>query len=593
MGKGKYTFFFIFFLVACETTFFSPKGGFVTQFETSNGTESATYEEVIEFYRGLSKEYSSISLKTMGQTDSGIPLHIVTFSADAEFNFAKLQEEKTIVLINNGIHPGETDGIDATMLLFRNLAQNQIKTPENVVIVAIPVYNIGGALDRGKPTRVNQNGPREYGFRGNAKNMDLNRDFIKSDSENALSFAKIFQLVQPDVFIDNHVTNGADYQHVLTYAISQPNKAHSSLGKYTHDELLPRLSDSLIKRQNEFKSDSLPSPFWHLVPYVNVWNKPPDKEGYAATLDSPRYSTGYASLWNSIAILIETHMLKSYKQRVEANYEMMKSLIEILDTDSKNVKEIRLRQFEEDLVAEKYPIQWELDTTAKSMVTFYGYKADTLLSEVTGLPRLKYDREQPFVKEIPFYNHFKEKKSVKIPKMYVVPKAWKEVIERLKVNKVQMAEVEKDTMMTLHYYRIEDYQTVGEPFEGHYLHFDTKTSLHTEEVLLKKGDFLIEVNQPAKRYLLETLEPEATDSFFNWNFFDAILQQKEHFSPYLFEEVASEFLKNNPHLKDSLENRRKKDKTFANDAYQQLNWIYRQTPHYEKSHLRYPIYMLY
>ena len=113
MGKGKYTFFFIFFLVACETTFFSPKGGFVTQFETSNGTESATYEEVIEFYRGLSKEYSSISLKTMGQTDSGIPLHIVTFSADAEFNFAKLQEEKTIVLINNGIHPGETDGIDA------------------------------------------------------------------------------------------------------------------------------------------------------------------------------------------------------------------------------------------------------------------------------------------------------------------------------------------------------------------------------------------------------------------------------------------------------------------------------------------------
>ncbi|GIM55478.1 M14 family metallopeptidase [Capnocytophaga cynodegmi] len=584
--------FFAFFLISCETIFFSPKEGFVTRFETSNGTESATYEEVIDFYKSLSKEYSSVNLKTMGQTDSGLPLHIVTYSADAEFNFAKLQKEKTIVLINNGIHPGETDGIDATMLLFRNLAEKQIKTPENVVIVAIPVYNIGGALNRNSTSRVNQNGPKEYGFRGNAKNLDLNRDFIKNDSENALSFAKIFHLVQPDVFIDNHVTNGADYHHILTYGISQPDKSGSFVGTYMRDTLIPRLSDSLVKQQNEFKNDSLPKPFWHLIPYVNVWNKPPDAEGYSSGIDSPRYSTGYVNLWNCMGILIETHMLKPYKQRVEANYEMMKSLLDILNSDSKNIKQLRIQQFEEDLAKTDFPIRWKLDSTKVSKILFHGYKADTLISDVTGLPRLKYNREKPFIKEIPYYEYFIAEKSVKTPKAYIIPKVCNNVIERLKINKVNLKEVQKDSLMYVNYYRIESYNTTEKPFEGHYLHFNTEVSKHKDSIEIKKGDWIVEVNQSAKRYLIEVLEPESVDSFFNWNFFDAILQQKEHFSPYVFEEIALEFLNNNPHLKDSLEIMKKKDKAFANDSYEQLNWIYRQTPHYEKQHLRYPIYIL-
>ncbi|MDO4228242.1 MAG: M14 family metallopeptidase [Capnocytophaga sp.] len=577
---------------SCETTFFSQKDSFVTRFETSNGTESSTYEEVIEFYRELSREYSSISLKTMGQTDSGLPLHIVTYSPDAEFNFNKLQQEKTIVLINNGIHPGETDGIDATMLLFRNLAQEQIKVPENLVVVAIPIYNIGGALNRGLPTRVNQNGPKEYGFRGNAKNLDLNRDFIKSDSENALSFAEIFQIVRPNFFIDNHVTNGADYQHVLTYDISQPDKSGSFTGSYMRDSLIPRLSDSLVKHQNEFKNDSLPKPFWHLAQYVTVWNEPPDAQGYSNKMDTPRFSTGYADLWNCMSILIETHMLKPYKQRVEANYEMMKSLLEILNSDAQKIKHLISKQLEEDLAKTEYPIQWKLDSTKVTAITFYGYKADTLLSEVTGLPRLRYDRGQPYVKEIPFYNSFTVKKSVKVPQAYIIPKAWKEVINLLKINKVEMKEVEKDSIMLLNYYRIEGYQTVNEPLEGHYLHFDTEVSKHQDYIQLQKGDWIVNTNQSAKRYIIETLEPEAVDSFFNWNFFDAILQQKEYFSPYVFEDIALEFLKKNPHLKDSLEIKKKNDKNFAKNSYEQLNWIYRQTPHYEKSHLRYPIYIL-
>ncbi len=155
-----------------------------------------------------------------------------------------------------------------------------------------------------------------------------------------------------------------------------------------------------------------------------------------------------------------------------------------------------------------------------------------------------------------------------------------------------MKEIEKDTLMHVEFYRIEDFKTTEKPFEGHYLHFDTQISVHKEQIQLHKGDFWIPVNQPAKRYLIEALEPEATDSFFNWNFFDVILEQKEYFSPYLFEEIALEFLKENPQVKDSLENKKKNDKKFAKNSYEQLDWIYRQTPHYEKTHLRYPIFRI-
>ncbi len=189
----------------------------LTRFEKSDGKESATYFETIDYYRQLDKSYPQILLKEMGSTDAGYNLHIVLFSANGSFDTAVWRKQnKVIILVNNGIHPGEPDGIDATMMLFRDLAIGKLKMPANVVLAAIPVYNIGGCLNRNSNSRVNQNGPLEYGFRGNSQNLDLNRDFIKADSREALSFAQIFHYVQPHIFIDNHVSDGADYQHTFT-----------------------------------------------------------------------------------------------------------------------------------------------------------------------------------------------------------------------------------------------------------------------------------------------------------------------------------------------------------------------------------------
>ena len=204
----------LFFLViyACSSENDKPITDFTTIIETSNGTETATYQQTIQFYKNLAHSYPEIQIDSIGETDSGQPLHMVTLNSEAEFNFQKLRVHKRIILINNGIHPGESDGIDATMMLFRDIAEGKIIRPENTVLVTIPIYNVGGSLNRNATSRTNQNGPKNYGFRGNARNFDLNRDFIKCDTKNARTFADIFHIVQPDIFIDNHVSNGADYQ---------------------------------------------------------------------------------------------------------------------------------------------------------------------------------------------------------------------------------------------------------------------------------------------------------------------------------------------------------------------------------------------
>ena len=190
-------------LVGCETPFFSPPKKFETPFEQKDGLKNSTYEEIIDYYKELSKEFTSISFKTIGQTDNGMPLHLVIYSADGEFNLNKYREERTIIFINNAIHGNETDGVNATTLLFRNLAQNEIKLSGNVIVVTIPVYNIGGMQEDRKES---------------ATYYDLDNDFIKADVENTLSLSKVLQEIQPDILIDNQVIRKEEYRYTLSYS---------------------------------------------------------------------------------------------------------------------------------------------------------------------------------------------------------------------------------------------------------------------------------------------------------------------------------------------------------------------------------------
>lgn len=272
---------------------------FLTPYEKGNKNQTATYQEAIDFYTSLTQKFETVKLMEMGLTDSGEPLQLLVFNHDKNFDLDRKQN-KAIILINNNIHPGEPDGVDATIMLIRDLAFGKISVPKNTIIAVIPFYNIGGTLNRNSFSRANQNGPESYGFRGNDRNFDLNRDFIKSDTKNARSFAEIFHLVNPDVFIDNHVSNGADYQYVLTYIQTQHQKLGNDLGNYLKDEMTPKIRTKLLKKKIES------------IPYVTVYGATPEK-GFTQMMDLPRYSTGYASLFHTIGYMPETHMLKNTK----------------------------------------------------------------------------------------------------------------------------------------------------------------------------------------------------------------------------------------------------------------------------------------
>ncbi|MGI9545781.1 MAG: M14 family metallopeptidase [Flavobacteriaceae bacterium] len=564
-------------LIGCEEQTKDQEQNFVTPFETSKGNETATYPEAISFYKELARDYPEINIQTIGATDSGNPLHVVTFNTEADFNFQKIAETKTIILINNGIHPGESDGIDASMLLFRDLAQEVLDSPENVVVVTIPIYNVGGALNRGAKTRANQNGPVSYGFRGNARNYDLNRDFIKCDTENTRTFARIYQLIQPDFLVDCHVSNGADYQYTISHLLTQHNKLGGEPGVFIEQKIIPDL-ERLMEDSG-----------WPVTPFVNIYNKPPD-EGFSQFMDHPRYSTGYAALWNTFGLMIETHMLKPYHERVTATYELLRNTIKFCESEHDQIKSIRESARSRHLRWTYYPLNWQLDSTKTRQLQFKGYQADTLISEVTGFDRLKYNKGIPYTKEIPYFNEYKAVDSVRIPQAYIIGKEWSNVAELLDINDISYTLLDKDTVIRVESYRIEDYQTLNYPYEGHYPHYNTKVSGRMIEGGFSEGDYFIPTRQAGIRYLLETLEPEAVDSFFNWNFFDSVLQQKEGFSPYVFEELALEILRSNWAIKDSFELKKSNDPEFERNRFAQLQWIYERSEYYEASHMQYPVY---
>jgi hypothetical protein len=207
---------------------------------------------------------------------------------------------------------------------------------------------------------------------------------------------------------------------------------------------------------------------------------------------------------------------------------------------------------------------------------------------VSGLSRLWYDRNAPYEKKIPYYNHFVPQIKVDKPAAYIIPFAWEHVIERLKINGVKMTALSQDITIDTETYFIKDFKTRN-GWEGHYFHHSVTLEKKQIKRSFSKGDMVILTNQPANRYLLETLEPNAPDSWFAWNFFEPILMQKEYFSAYVFEDLAAQFLKENPSVKAELDAKRKAEPEFAADASLQLDWVYRKSPWYEPTHRMYPV----
>jgi hypothetical protein len=543
------------------------------------GDTTVTWQEAIERYQRMDSLYTGAKLTVIGQDDDGHPIHLFILSDGSGFTPDSIRAAgKNILWITNGIHPGEPDGIDASLMLARALLDSDqlMGLLAHTAVCIVPVYNVSGALDRGSHSRVNQDGPREYGFRGNAKNLDLNRDFMKMDSRNMQAMAQALAQWDPDIYFETHVSDGADHRYIMALLATQKDKLAPSLAKFMTGTLVPGQYQWMERRGMA------------MCPYFELLGRTP-AEGLHGFYDSPRYSTGYNALFNRIGIISESHMLKPYADRVNATFQLLLGTLAAMDRHPEELRLAREEAREYTTTAGGFGMNWVLDKTVKDTLPWSGYAVRTEMSAVTGLPRIRYDHTAPLDTTVEWLDHYRPVIRAVKPKAYLVPRQWEAVVQRLAWSGVPMVVLAKDTLLTVEQDSIGSFSTVPMAYEGHYLHSAISTVRSRKEMRAHAGDVLVPMGHVTDRYAMEALECQAEDGFFAWNFFDGVLQQKEWFDDYVFEPIAARLLEQDPALKASFQRKRAEDPAFAANAWDQLAWIYRRSPWMEPEFRKHPV----
>lgn len=546
---------------------------------TFEGNQAPTWEETIARYQQMDSLYSGAKLLTIGQDDGGQPIHLFVLSDGASFTPDSIRAAgKNILWITNAIHPGEPDGVDASLLLAQALLDSDqlMGLLNHSAVCIVPVYNVSGYLNRGSWSRANQNGPEEYGFRGNAKYLDLNRDFMKMDSRNMQAMAQALAYWDPDIYFETHVSDGADHRYIMALLATQQAKLAPSLSKY--------MTEVLIPGQYRWMGDKDMA----MCPYFELLGDVPE-DGLRGFNDSPRYSTGYNALLNRIAMLSESHVLKPYADRVNATFQLLLGTLAAMDREPDALRMARQQAKEFTAEQDAFGINLVLDTSAVDSMPWLGYTVRREKSRVTGLQRIRYDHGAPTSTVVGWHTAWQPSHEVIKPKAYLIPGQWEAVVRRLEWSGVPMVRLEQDTVLHVQQDSIADFQTVPMAYEGHYLHRNIQRTRKGKMWPAKSGDVLVPMGQATDRYVVEALESRAEDGFFAWNFFDGVLQQKEWFDDYVFEDMAADMLEKDPALKEAFEAKRQAEPEFAASAWAQLIWLYRRSPWMEPGFRKYPV----
>jgi hypothetical protein len=488
------------------------------------------------------------------------------------------------VLVQNSIHAGEMDGKDACMALLRDMVISKTKAAllERAVFVFIPMYNADGHEQRSAYNRINQDGPAEMGFRANATNLNLNRDYLKADAPETRAFLAMFHRWLPDFFVDDHVTDGADYQYDVTFTIDDGPNLPAGTAAWVRDVATPTL-EKYVDAHGHLASPT----------YINLVNDNDPAEGLGFNDDPPRFSTGYMILEGRPGMLVELHMLKDYKTRVTGNYEILAGLMELMNRDADKVIALNAAADKEAEAMGAHPMNnvryplalgWSGQTTP---FLYRGYKYERVLSEVSGGMWVRYTHE-PWNVSLPFQTGFKVVNEVALPAAYIIPAQWTKVIDVLAAHQVVMERTSAEWSGTVERYQCGGMKWQEPPFEGRHPTFNGEAfsgagkygdcQLVREKVTYPAGSAVVRLNQRLSKVVVEWLEPSAPDSALQWGFFDAIFEQKEYGEWYVLEKLAREMMAKDPKLKAEFEKKVTSDPAFAGNAYARLEFFYERSP---------------
>ncbi|MFC5512437.1 M14 family zinc carboxypeptidase [Massilia jejuensis] len=555
-----------------------------TPYELGNQNQTATHADCIAWYEELARRYPDVlRFGVAGSSDAGVPIHAGVVSGDGVFEVEAIKAAgRPVFFNNNGIHPGEPEGVDACMALVRDfcIEPARLAALGRTVFLFVPLYNVDGSLNRADTSRVNQDGPEQFGFRGNSRHLDLNRDFVKCDTLAARVFNQLFTAWDPDVMVDTHTSNGADYAYTMTLIHTQADKLGSGLGAFLTGTMLPALYADMAARG------------WPTCPYVNPVKDSPD-HGIAEFLETARFSTGYAALHHTIGFMPETHMLKPFRDRYASMRALVESALAFTVQHADRIQQLRRAAKDAGRTRAEWPIHWVMDERNPATFRFKGYEAKYKPSVLGDYTRLYYDRSSPWERDIAYYNRFKADVTVAAPKAYIVPQAWREAIERLELNGVQLERITEERMQAVAYYHVVSVASRPNAYEGHMFHDDVQLDKRRAHVQLRAGDVIVSLDQDKARYVVETLEPLAHDSFFRWGFFNSVLEKKEAYSDYVFEDEAEQLLRDEPALAAGFAAWKAANPALLANQEAVLDFIFANCAKYrEPEWRRYPVFMV-
>ena len=569
------------FLISLSLIAQQKNNEWVTYFEKSNFLSTPNYDETIKYFKALERNSPFIKLIPFGKTAQERTLYICVVSKEKAFTPAKAKKiNKPIILIQNGIHSGEIEGKDASMILLREIliTKEKFNLIDNVTLLIIPVFNADGHERRSPFNRINQNGPTEMGWRTTAQNYNLNRDYMKSDSPEIQSWLKLFNQWLPDFFVDSHTTDGADYQYTITYGIEKYRNLPPKTAQFVKEKFIP-----FNNKRTEDKG-------FLIAPYVSYKGRNFESGivDYSAT---PRFSTGYTAIQNRIGLLIETHMLKPYKDRVFATKAMFENVIEFCSQYKNEL--IKLNQEGDRFVVEHYfinknyfPLSFDVSEKSKPFL-YKGIEAKEEDSWITGKKVIRYTGK-PFEKIIPFYDDNFVKDSVKVPIGYIIPVEYKEIVNRIKLHGIEVKRLNEEKNFIVEKYKFNNVKFSTSSFENHFQPtYDYE--IFRDTIKSKKGDYFIRTNQRTLGVIVHLLEPKGPDSFLRWGFFNSIFEPKEYFEEYSMEPIAQKMVVDNPKLKEEFENYVNSDPKIKENPRRRLNFFYERSPYFDNQLNIYPI----
>jgi len=574
---------FLFVLLMFSISFSQDKNDWQTYFEKSGYLETPRYAETMEYFRKLA-DYSDVAeMIKFGVSPQGRDLNCLVVSNDKAFKPEDAKATgKPVILIINGIHSGEIEGKDASMILLREIlvTKEKEKMLDNVILLVIPVFSVDGHERFGKYNRINQNGPEEMGWRTTAQNLNLNRDWMKADAPEMKAMLKLFSSWLPDFIIDNHTTDGADYLYVMTFGIEYFKNSYSETELMLRSKFAPFLYEKM--NQTGFLS--------HGYVWLKDWVKGLDS-GITEGPGAPRFSTGYAAIQNRPALLVETHMLKPYKERVFSTKVAMEAVIEFCSDNKVEIIELNGKADRNSIInllekKEKLPVGFKV--SGKSVKTpFKGVKYYKEKSEISGAEKIVYTEEKENL-VLDLFNDVQIVKEVSVPNLYIIPSEWSLIVERMRLHGVKVDTLKEDKIFDVKRYRFSDIKFEEKPFEG-----KNRVSFTINEYYEKRkipaGSYIVSTNQRTIKVIVNLLEPEAEDSFIKWGFFNAIFEQKEYFEAYVMEKISQEMIKKDPQLKKEFDEKLSLDEKFKNDPNARLNFFYERSPYYDSQLNVYPV----